>query len=363
MTERRNVMEEILAYLTGEADRPDWGHLPANERAEAEALLEETTAAINVDFDAIPDFEDDPVAVRLGFRSGPAQARVYGPTIRKLRERAGLSPAEVATAVSATGRTVDASWVANLETDTWTTITAAEAGALADAVGVDERTLGDPSVAGNVVDRVAAAVVEEHSQLTVSRFAEPFGNEFERRLLVSFIDLRILLIVCANDDERAAAVQFAVARVVDADRYAGIGAVADDDQHTTWMVRPRDVLEHYDAPAGTHTRPGPRPSISPTTLSLALGQIIEGEVIRWPAFNLSWTPVAEANDEVRAAVKQAAFKKFKTSAARVAVDRRPAYQSVDERDLERADLLIASLLAGTSTVTVADYLAEVERAS
>jgi transcriptional regulator with XRE-family HTH domain len=363
MADERDVLGEILAYLTGEAELPAFDDLPAGERDEAEALLEGMKAAINVDFDGIPNYEDDPVAVRLGFRSGPQQARVYGPTIRKLRERAGLTGRDLATAVSATGRTVDASWVNNLESGTWTTITAVEAEAIAGAVGVEERTLGDPSVPGGVIDRIATTVVEEHNQLTVSRFTEPFGDAFERRLLVSFVDLRILLIVCSTDQEREAAVCFGVACVVDADRYVAIAAVADDFDLTTWLVRPGDVLEHYDTPAGTHTRPGAMPGVAPTTLRLALGKIIEGEVIRWPAFDLAWATVAGASDELRTAAKQTAFKKFTGSAGRVAIDRRPAFQSVGEPDLERADRFISALLAGTSTETVDDYLAEVEQAS
>jgi transcriptional regulator with XRE-family HTH domain len=363
MTDERDVLGEILAYLTGETEPPAFDDLTAGERDEAEALLEEMKAAISVDFDAIPNYEDDPVAVRLGFRSGPEQARVYGPTIRKLRERAGLTGRELATAVSATGRTVDASWVNNLESGTWTTITAVEAEAIAGAVGGEERFLGDPSVSGSVIDQIATTIVEEYNQLTVSRFTEPFGDAFDRRLLVSFIDLRILLIVCRTDQEREAAVGFAVACVVDAERYAAIAAVADDLDLTTWLVRPGDVLEHYDTPAGTHTVPGAMPSVTPTTLPLALGKIIEGEVIRWPAFDLAWETVAGASDELRAAAKQAAFKKLERSAGRVGIDRRPAFQSVGKPDLERADRFISALLAGTSTETVDDYLAEVERAS
>ena len=363
MADERDVLGEILAYLTGEADRPAFDDFPADDRSGAEALLEQMTAAINLDFDAIPDYEDDPVAVRLGFRSGPEQARVYGPTIRKLRESAGLTGRQLATAVSATGRTVDASWVNNLETATWTTITALEARAIAGALGIEERTLGDPSVPGSVLDRIATTIVEEHNQLTVSRFTEPFGNAFERRLLVSFVDLRILLIICSTVPEREAAVRFAIACVVDADRYAAIAAVADDVDLTTWLVRPRDVLEHYDTPAGTHTRPGAMPTVAPTTLPLALGQIIEGEVIRWPAFDLAWETVAGASDELRAEAKRAALKKYKSSAGRVAVDRRPAFQSVGQPELERADAFISALLAGTSNETVDDYLAAVEQAS
>lgn len=363
MADERDVLGEILAYLTGEAERPTFDGLPVDDRREAFELLAELEGAINIDFDAIPSYEDDPVAVRLGFRTGVEQARVYGPTIRKLRERAGLTERDLATAVSAAGRTVDASWVNDIESGTWRTITAVEADAIAGAVGVEERTLGDPSVPGSVMDRIATTVVEKHNQLAVVRFKEPFGDAFDRRLLVSFLDLRVLLIVCGDRHEREVAVQFAVSCVADADRYAAIAAVADDDDLTTWLVRPRDVLEHYDTPAGTHTLPGDNPNVLPTTLPLAIGRIVEGEVVRWPAFDVTWEAIVEGNDELRSEAKKAALKRFNGSAGRVAVDRRPAFQSVGETELNRADDFISALLAGTSIETVDEYLAEVEQAS
>jgi transcriptional regulator with XRE-family HTH domain len=257
MAHERDVVSEILAYLTDEAGRPTFDDLPEDDRRKASELLVELEGAMNVDFDAIPPYEDDPVAVRLGFRAGVDEARVYGPTIRKLRERAGLTEQDLATAVSAGGRTVDASWVNDIESGTWRTITAVEADAIAGAVGVEERVLGDPSAPGSVVDRVATTVVEEHNQLAVVRFKEPFGDAFERRLLVSFLDLRILLIVCGDGDERDAAIQFAVRCVADADRYAAIAAVADDENLTTWLVWPRDVL--------VDRRRAPSVSLAPST--------------------------------------------------------------------------------------------------
>ena len=72
------VYEEFFAYLDGNAPRPDLSTLPAETAAELESIEIFERAGRNVDPEMIPDFESDPVAIRLGLRSGAAEQRVSG---------------------------------------------------------------------------------------------------------------------------------------------------------------------------------------------------------------------------------------------------------------------------------------------
>lgn len=357
MAERRDVTEEILAHLAGGAPRPTFDELPARERDEALAELADAENALHTDFDMIPSFADDPVAVRLGLRPGPEQARVYGPALRQARQAAGLSPWDLARFVSGTGHTVDAAWIEAIEAGTWTTISASEADAIATATGAEARTLGDPTVPLDVVTRLAAEVIAEHSQLTATRFDEPFGSQFPGRILVSFLDMRILLIVAGDIPEPA--LRFAVNCVADADRFTAIAVVVDDEDRTTSMVRPRDVLERYNTPEGTHRLATTHPDVVPTTLSLALGELIEGEVVRWPSFDLDITTVDDDVDGLREGIGEKSLKKFRTSANRVAVDRRDDYATVGASELARTQQVVGRLLAAGGPVDADDLIDEI----
>lgn len=357
VAERHDVTEEILAYLTGDAPRPTFEGLSASERDKALATLAEAENALTIDFDMIPSFDEDPVAVRLGLRDGPEEARVYGPAIRHARQTAGLDPWELARSVSGTGHTVDASWVEALEAGTWQTITLEDAEAIAAATDVEPRTLGDPSVPLDLVERVAAHVIAEHSQLTADRFDEPFGAQFPHRVLVSFLDMQILLIV-VSANLHDAALGFAVACVADADRYTAVGVVQDDEDLTTWILRPSDVLERYLTPQGTHRPPTTNPDVVPTTLSLALGGLIQGEVVRWPSFDLDIRAVDDDIDGLRSDLGKNCLEKFQKSARRVASDRRDAYATVGEAELARVQHAISRLLAAGGPVDADELINE-----
>lgn len=366
MTDQRDVAEEILAYLAGEIDRPTFADLDPDVRAAALrelALLEEF---VDTDINMIPSFDEDPVAVRLGFRAGPEEARIYGPAVRFAREAAGLTKREVAKAVSASGRTVDEGWVSSIEDGTWRTISADIASLLADAFGVPARTLGNPATPNEgAMDEIALAVVGEHEQLAVTRFEEPFAEQFPRRLLGSFLDLQILFILCDNHEERVEAVDFAARWIVDAARFAAILVVHSDEELTTYVVKPEIVLSRFTAPAGAHKDATPSPEIVPTTLPLAIGEIVEGQVIRWPAFDRDLRDGMSADvTDLRAKASAEALKRFRTSASRVADDRKEAFASIGERELVKANALIDAILAGRDEqFDAARGLDDVERVS
>lgn len=364
MNERRDVTEEILEYLVGDAERPTFADLDDDDRSAAIAQLEALEAALEDDDDMIPSFHDDPVAVRLGFRSGPDEARIYGPTVAVARRAAGLSHRELAAKVSATGHTIDAKYLRDIEEGAWRTVTTDAAASLAGALGVEPRRLGDPGHRDDLLDRVGQSVTEAHDELVITRFEAPFGDPFANRFLVAFLDLRILLIVCSNNVERDAAIDFAIRSVADADRYAVIAAVDDDSDLTTWPVRPGDVLEQYATPEGTHTTPVEHPAVVPTSLALAMGGLIEGEVVRWGSFSISLREAVQTDtDELRERVGAAALKRIRSSAAKVAIDRREAFGSIGEPELDRAQRLIGGVVAGDGPFDADAALSDVARVS
>jgi transcriptional regulator with XRE-family HTH domain len=364
MSERRDVTEEILDYLLGDAERPTFADLDATARAEAIAQLEAIEVALEDDDDMVPSFHDDPVAVRLGFRGGPDEARIYGPTVAVARRAAGLTHREFAAKVSATGHTIAANDVRDIEEGAWRTVTIDLAESIAGALEVEPRWLGDPAHRDNLLDRVGQAVTEAHDELSVTRFQDPFGDRFAHRFLVAFLDLRILLIVCGSDAERDTAIEFAIRSVADADRYAVIAAVDDDSELTTWPVRPSDVLDRYAAPDGTHTAPLEHPPVVPTSLSLAIGGLVEGEVVRWGSFGVDLREAVQTDTtELRARVGAEALRRIRSSAGKVASDRREAFGSIGDLELDNAQQLIDRVLAGDEPFDADSALDEVERVS
>lgn len=363
MTERQDVTDRILSYLAGDAERPTFDDLDAEARVDALTQLEGLEAAL-IDDEMIPSFADDPVAVKLGFRNGPEEARIYGPSVATARRAAGLSGRELATKVSASGYTTDAETLRDIEADSWRTVTGDLANALAGALGVEPRRLGDPDFRDDLLDRVGTAVMDAHDELLVARFEEPFGDRFRDRFLVAFLDLRLLLIVCENDEVRNAAIEFAVASVADADRYAVIAAVDNDADLTTWPVRPRDVLDRYGVPTGDHVKVTGRPPIQPTSLALGIGAIVEGEVVIWGSFEVN-LGASEQRDitELRDTAGAEALKRIRQSATRVAEDRRDAFGSIGEDELANIQRVIDSVMAGTARFDALAALEEVERVS
>lgn len=364
MTERRDVTEEILDYLLGGAERPTFADLDDRERSAALAQLEALETALEDEDGMVPSFHDDPVAIRLGFRNAPDEARIYGPTVAVARRAAGLSHRELAAKVSASGHTIDAKAVRDIEDGMWRTVTAEVAASLAGALGVEPRRLGDPDHRDELLDRVGQGVVEAHDELVITRFEDPFGDRFAHRFLVAFLDLRILLVVCSSDTERDAVLDFALGSVADADRYAVIAAVDDDSDLTTWPVRPRDVLERYAAPDGTHTTAAEHPAIIPTSLPLAIGGLIEGEVVQWGSFGIDLREAVQADtEELREQIGADTLKRIRSSAAKVATERREAFASIGDAELANAQHLVDQVLAGGDPVDTEAALDEVQRVS
>lgn len=152
------IYDEFFSYLDGDAPRPDLSHLADDVTAELEAIESAARVSQNVDVDMIPEFESDPVAVRLGFRSGVDEQRVSGGALAEARRRRELSPEELAARASAKGVTVTAADITGIEAEPWSTTASRIVEALAAALEVEEHDAGwglqgsDRAGAGSLLD-------------------------------------------------------------------------------------------------------------------------------------------------------------------------------------------------------------------
>lgn len=342
MTERRDAIEEILEYLSGAVARPTFEDLDNAARVDAQRKLAILEDLRGVDVDAVATFEEDPVAVRLGFRDGPPETRVFGPAVRAARERAGMSATALATAGSRSGLTIDAGFIEALEEGQWQTIQTRLADALADACG---SRLAELTLDSGFVDPVAVAAVNAHDRLLVTKYAGRIASEFPRRLEIGLFDLAILAIAGVTDEERSTALQIASDELIEVGYFDRIMVVADDDELTSWVLATDDVMSYFHAPDGHHREATSAPAILPLPFEMAMKQIVEQEVVEWVNFSGSLRPSLDADsDNLCDQASDDAYRAFLRSASRVADDRRDAFASVDESVKAAIAQLIRALL-------------------
>lgn len=342
MSEHREPIDEIVDYLSGTAARPTFEDLDAEARADAQRKLSILEDLRGVDVDAIAPFEEDPVAVRLGFRDGPPETRVYGPAVRTARERAGLTAAALAAAGSKSGLTIDAGYIEALESERWQTIQTRLADALAAACRVEVHVLTADRV---LVDPVAVAAVSAHDRMLVTRYAGRIASDFSRRFELGLFDLVILAIAGVTDEERATALHIATRELTEVGQFDRIMVVADDDELTTWALGTDDVMSSFHAPDGQHRPATTDPSVAPLPFEMAINRIVEREVVEWVDFTGSLRPGVDADtDRLCEYASAEAYRAFKRSASRVADDRKEAFASVDESVMAAVAQLTRTLL-------------------
>lgn len=344
MDDLETAMERILAFVQGNAPRPSFEDLAPDARAEAERVLAATEAVEGIDLDMIPAFDEDPVAVRLGFRNGPALVRVSGNAIAAARTALGLSPAQLATEMSRSGHTVDSRLITDLESQPWSTITEAEAAALAAGLGLDAESLGRrPATPFSAATEIARRLVEQSADVVVRPASDIFGNQFPERLVMAYFDLRVLIIVCIDDDERSAAVEFACRTILDMAGLAGIAAVRATAEFPTTLIEPMHATESYGAPSGTHREPQ-----VPTELPLdvAFAGLVERMTLQWARSELDVTRIALGGAETLIMEEaNRALSALQATSKRVHVPKRPAFLTVGNAERNDVAVLTTSILA------------------
>jgi len=131
----RYLMTYIDSVERGEP-APDPGQLSPADRAEVDDLITgfgDFSAEVDV---AIPPIEESRFAIEHGIVESPPWICVHGAALRREREAAGLSPSDLAAALTALGATTDEARVEQIENCESTLISPREARRLAAALGV-----------------------------------------------------------------------------------------------------------------------------------------------------------------------------------------------------------------------------------
>jgi hypothetical protein len=347
------VYEEFFAYLDGNAPRPDLSTVPANIAAELEAIEISEQAGRNVDFEMIPDFESDPVAIRLGFRSGAEEQRVSGGALAHARTRQGLSVKELADLTTAQGTTVTPSDIASLEDQAWSTTASNIVAELARVLAIDEADLRirRPTLSETVTDRLLGLGLP----LTLDDDTDPVIDSVtgdSKRLVVAYLDLRVRTVLLADVDADHVADREHLRTAQLILRIAGdtsaVALVSGDADATTQIIEPADVSTAVSVPSGR--RLWFVPARPPMAIELAFNQFFERLVPQWDALETDTasvigtdslgdlvTPLAERS------VASASAKKFKIA------EKKLAYSSLDSRDVNAIAALISTIAAGHDT--------------
>lgn len=346
------LFEQFFMYLDGDGERPDLSDVPDEIVNELRAIESATRMTADVDVEMIPDFEEDPVAVALGFRSGPEERRVSGPAIARARRRLELSPEQLAARLCSLGHTVGRSDVETWERAPWATINSSLAEALAGILGVDERDLRVATK--SFADEVGETLSGLDLPLVVDPDADPVGDWASGRrssLVVGYLDLRIRVVLL--DDlflvetlRSVEVIRVAKSILRSAAETSAVAIVLADAENTTQIVEPMDVSETIVAPTGQVSRGVP--FHVPLPLELAFKEFFERMVPRWEAL-LDTTAVTEPADwaEIsmpfaRAAISNLASKRFKID------EKKTAYQTLSADDAESIVEIVARVAGGLS---------------
>lgn len=349
---RDAAFEQMAAYLAGEGERPDLDRVPLELREELETMLEVAKATRGIDLDLVPDFGEDPVAVRLGFRPGPAETRIAGEAVAALRQELGASAQELATAVSERGYTVDEDWIQDLESAPWTTITELAAGALADALGVDQGRLAKRPRADqrDPVATIAERLIDLDPALSVTIGDHVLGGAAlpRRQLVASYLDLRVWVFVLLEPEAVPARLDAAIRTASELLRSAAdtsaVAVVVADTDLSTRLIDPSDLNPSVSVPSGRLLQAGVAVTAMP--LELAFRAFLERMIPRWDPYDFDagrYEPI-----ELEAIVRPitcAAIEAVNRTRAKID-EKKAAYRSIKGAELEEIIALAEDVQRG-----------------
>jgi hypothetical protein len=131
------LTEQYLRHLEEGSPAPSIDSLPAALRDEARQTFAILDATWNTDID-LPAFEDDPVAIRLGFVGPPTMERtlsVDGAAVKQVRQLEGLDVRRLAQRISDIGGAIPIKDLAAVERQSVTELPERTVALMADALG------------------------------------------------------------------------------------------------------------------------------------------------------------------------------------------------------------------------------------
>ncbi|MGH2732289.1 MAG: hypothetical protein ACRDJG_05035 [Actinomycetota bacterium] len=114
-TRSEALAEAYLLYLEGRGPEPSLAGLDEAERAEVSELFRILAATHGVDPRPLWSFQEDPVAIELGFVEPPGSMIVSGAAVAAARRSRGFTRREVLRQLAALGATADEGWLEALE--------------------------------------------------------------------------------------------------------------------------------------------------------------------------------------------------------------------------------------------------------
>lgn len=186
--EVRQTLRAASRYLMGRGPAPDIDALPAPLRDLVDELL---PAIIDLVGDRIVPADDNE----------DTHAVIGGRRLRSLRENADITPQELATRVSARGKTITAATIDSYEAALEISVDADLARALADSLGIEVDDLADKP---NAIDRVVFADIHgTRPSVSIEVDDRPTARDLETllRAVVSDFGLAVRLAVLDVEDE------------------------------------------------------------------------------------------------------------------------------------------------------------------
>ncbi len=173
-----DLVDAYVRYLEGAADLPSLEGIDPTTRAEATELFRLLDASWDSAVD-LPPFEEDPVAIALGFVPAPppVPARVAGPKLAQQRKRRGLRPSDLAERLNSRGISSSAKEVVRLESRPVVELDSAFLGTIAAILGCspEEMMVG----ASPEVDSFVAWLYSDDFDSEVARWAAEYDYRGE----------------------------------------------------------------------------------------------------------------------------------------------------------------------------------------
>ena len=343
------VYEEFFAYLDGDGPRPDLSGLPDDVVTELEAIEAADKTTAGVDVEMIPDFDSDPVAVRLRLRPGVDEQRLSGGALAEARRNLGLSPADLAKRATMQGVTVTHADIAAMEEEIWSTVPASVVAALAAVLEVEEKDLRirRPLLREAVTEQLTELGLPLHVAEDPDPVIDSVGGR-ATSLIVAYLDLRVRVVLLVNaagaDLSSGDSLRTAQLILRMAGDTSAVALVGDDSDHTTLLVEPADVAYTVTAPTG---RQGSfMPARRPLPLPLAFQAYFERLVPHWDALDIQ--SAAYSDDDWDATVATLAEEALGTvTSGRFKIqEKKTAYATLGQDDVTAVATLVRQIAAG-----------------
>jgi transcriptional regulator with XRE-family HTH domain len=264
-----HAIQQFVDHLHGRRTDPlDLDTLAPDIRTTVEDLLPLIAAeAITGDLGTpgdLPPWEDDQVVHALGLQPVPGRTRLRGDGVRRAREAAGLSLAELAQRVSGRGVTIDARFLGEVELRPGSPVDPKLADAIAAELGVNRPSI---TFADDVLDTTVQDLIAEISWVRPDihiRTEDMVVGGGRRPLAALHLEhlgfvVRLGLFDVDESDLWSREVMTAAAATLDVDPDVTVLLAAARAEWPTQIVDAADLANAYVAPSGRRLQIPRRP--------------------------------------------------------------------------------------------------------